>query len=253
MVTVRSSAPQSESCALACICGWSDTLAVGFRRTLVQTRAAALNRGREHLRGAHGAASSLERRLPGNVRELSGINERLLNKDHLKRYRELMASANFRGSLGNSKPMFRMRFRDSKKTMMALAAWLVVWIPLIALMVDATNQVPNSDNAGVVILLLLGSLAVGTVTTFMVLFRETEEWRKRLISDYLDRIGFEHRDPEASRRGSDDGHAYMSKRQRDHLWYGDHSELNWRDREQAQAWGMDADTYVSNWLEHDPD
>lgn len=46
---------------------------------------------------------------------------------------------------------------------------------------------------------------------------------------------------------------HMSKRQRDHLWYGDHADLNWRDREQAQAWGMDADTYVSNWLENDKD
>jgi hypothetical protein len=54
-------------------------------------------------------------------------------------------------------------------------------------------------------------------------------------------------------RNYGDSDDYMSKRQRDHLWYGDHSELNWRDREQAQAWGMDADTYVSNWLENDRD
>lgn len=33
-----------------------------------------------------------------------------------------------------------------------------------------------------------------------------------------------------------------------HLWYGDHSEMDWRDREQAQSWGMDADTYSSNYL-----
>jgi hypothetical protein len=33
-----------------------------------------------------------------------------------------------------------------------------------------------------------------------------------------------------------------------HLWYGDHSEMDWRDREQAQSWGMDADTYASNYL-----
>ncbi|RYB91849.1 hypothetical protein EUA93_17110 [Nocardioides oleivorans] len=51
----------------------------------------------------------------------------------------------------------------------------------------------------------------------------------------------------------DDGYDNLSKKQSDHLWYGDHSELNWRDREQAQAWGMDADTYVSNWLENDKD
>lgn len=46
---------------------------------------------------------------------------------------------------------------------------------------------------------------------------------------------------------------YVSKRQRDHLWYGDHSDLDWRDRERGQSWGMDADTYVSNWLENDKD
>lgn len=51
----------------------------------------------------------------------------------------------------------------------------------------------------------------------------------------------------------DDGRDNLSKRHRDHLWYGDHFELDWRDREQAQAWGMDADTFVSNWLEHDKD
>lgn len=51
--------------------------------------------------------------------------------------------------------------------------------------------------------------------------------------------------------GSDDGddYRYKSKNQRDHEWYGDHSELNWRDREIGQMYGMDADTYVSNWLE----
>ena len=50
-------------------------------------------------------------------------------------------------------------------------------------------------------------------------------------------------------RNSDDVNFGKSKRQLDHEWYGHHSELEWRDREQAQAWGMDADTYVSNWLE----
>ena len=49
----------------------------------------------------------------------------------------------------------------------------------------------------------------------------------------------------------DDDRHDMSKKQRDHLWYDGHSELNWRDRERGQAWGMDAATYVSNWLESD--
>jgi hypothetical protein len=44
-----------------------------------------------------------------------------------------------------------------------------------------------------------------------------------------------------------------TERQMQHEWYGGHSELSWRDREMAQIWGMDADTYVSNLKEHDPD
>jgi len=45
--------------------------------------------------------------------------------------------------------------------------------------------------------------------------------------------------------------APLSRRQEQHRWYGEHSDLTWRDREQAQAWGMDADTYKSNFLESD--
>lgn len=46
----------------------------------------------------------------------------------------------------------------------------------------------------------------------------------------------------------------MTSRQSNHLWYGDHSDLNWRDRGLGQTLGFDnADDYVSNFLEHDPD
>jgi hypothetical protein len=100
---------------------------------------------------------------------------------------------------------------------------------------------------------MLVCLLLGWIPAVMVLIQEAERWRLRLVSTYLDSIDFEQRDPQAVRRGYDGSDDHMSKRQRDHLWYGDHSELNWRDREQAQAWGMDADTYVSNWLEHDKD
>jgi hypothetical protein len=48
----------------------------------------------------------------------------------------------------------------------------------------------------------------------------------------------------------DDG-VQLTRRQQQHQWYGDHRDLDWRDRERAEAWGMDADTYKSNWLEAD--
>lgn len=49
------------------------------------------------------------------------------------------------------------------------------------------------------------------------------------------------------RKGSDSS---PSLRQANHAWYGDHSELNWRHREQGQALGFDnAHDYVNNFLE----
>ncbi len=61
--------------------------------------------------------------------------------------------------------------------------------------------------------------------------------------------GNEHRMMPGSRdlSGRDDD-AYKPTRQRDHEWYGDHHELNWRDREIGQMYGMDSDTYASSFL-----
>lgn len=47
---------------------------------------------------------------------------------------------------------------------------------------------------------------------------------------------------------SDSYEPSYSRNYENHLWYGDHHDMDWRDREQAQSWGMDADTYASNYL-----
>jgi hypothetical protein len=47
---------------------------------------------------------------------------------------------------------------------------------------------------------------------------------------------------------SDSYEPSYSRNYENHLWYGDHHELDWRDRETAQMYGMDADTYASNYL-----
>lgn len=58
--------------------------------------------------------------------------------------------------------------------------------------------------------------------------------------------------PPAPRASADvDDEVPLTRRQQQHLWYGDNRDLDWRDREQAEAWGMDADTYKSDWLESD--
>jgi len=53
-----------------------------------------------------------------------------------------------------------------------------------------------------------------------------------------------------ARSSRDDSDFYTTKKQDDHQWYGEHHELNWRDREYGQAMGWDVDAYV-NWLEQD--
>lgn len=74
----------------------------------------------------------------------------------------------------------------------------------------------------------------------------------RSVDDYLESIGYESRREQPSNTDRDD-YQFKSRRQMQHEWYGDHSELNWRHREQAEMFGMDADTYVSNFLENDKD
>lgn len=71
----------------------------------------------------------------------------------------------------------------------------------------------------------------------------------------LEQIGAHGRTPR-NERPSDSGgdwETLKSRSQLQHEWYGSHSELNWRDRELAEMYGMDADTYKSNVLENDKD
>lgn len=75
---------------------------------------------------------------------------------------------------------------------------------------------------------------------------------QRAVDDYLESIGYASRRKRSGNRDRDD-YQFKSRRQMQHEWYGDHSELNWRHREQAEMFGMDADTYVSNFLENDKD
>lgn len=74
----------------------------------------------------------------------------------------------------------------------------------------------------------------------------------RAVDEYLESIGYTSR-RERTRDSDSDDFQIKSRRRMQHEWYEDHSELNWRDREQAGIFGMDADTYVNNFLEHDKD
>lgn len=74
----------------------------------------------------------------------------------------------------------------------------------------------------------------------------------RAVDEYLKSLGYANR-LERTRDSDHDDFQFKSRRRMQHEWYGDHSELNWQHREQATVLGMDADTYVSNFLENDKD
>lgn len=77
--------------------------------------------------------------------------------------------------------------------------------------------------------------------------------RAREVDNFLRRIMYSSRSAQRGADGSGEGGALMSRRQMQHQWYGDHPELGRRDRELGETLGVDADTYVSNILEHDKD
>lgn len=88
-----------------------------------------------------------------------------------------------------------------------------------------------------------------------------EKMTKPNADDFLRKIKYHDRVRSGRRSGTaHEAPAYdhhdgpmKSTRQMQHEWYGDHTELNWRDRERAEMYGMDADTYISNVLDNDKD
>jgi len=82
--------------------------------------------------------------------------------------------------------------------------------------------------------------------------------RRKKADQYLEGIGYWERTGRTDRAtsyssGYGTGYEVKSRRQAQHEWYEGHSELDWRDRERAEMYGLDVDTYISNVLENDRD
>jgi hypothetical protein len=79
--------------------------------------------------------------------------------------------------------------------------------------------------------------------------------RKDYRIHYIKRLIDHHGLPGAVSKGGGGGSSdepTMTKRQSQHAWYGDNNQdLNWRDRERAEMYGMDVDTYRNNVKEAD--
>ena len=102
----------------------------------------------------------------------------------------------------------------------------------------------------------LSAVGLGVVGAFRLSWMfgdaaRAEKGRARDVDAFLYRIRYRER--LRGPGGSGGGSESTSRRQSQHEWYGDHSELSWRDRETGEMFGMDADTYASNFLENDKD
>ena len=90
----------------------------------------------------------------------------------------------------------------------------------------------------------LGILFAGVVTIPFHARRVALRGVKARQESYLAEARSRPRQPVDSR----DDFRHVSERQRQREWYGEHSDLNWRDRQTAETLGMDADSYKSNFL-----
>lgn len=212
MVAVTASPQSNGAWALACGCGWSDSVQAGFRTTSARTKAIATENVKSHLRAHHGVVNCLVRHLPGKVREFSGINEKLLDQTQAEQFGEILAGANFRGNGGSTaRPAVRMKIRDGMKTYAAFGLWLLVLAGAFYLMLEE-DKIPE-PHPDPFLWLMVAVLLFGWIPAIWVLLRETEAWRRRVLDIFLESIDFEQRDPKAVRRGyddSDDGPHYWA-------------------------------------------
>jgi hypothetical protein len=78
---------------------------------------------------------------------------------------------------------------------------------------------------------------------WLVVLNKVTEVRKRKA----ERKREAEREAERERGSSGGRERSMSERERQHAWYGEeNSDLDWRDRERAEMYGIDVDTYRSN-------
>lgn len=138
-----------------------------------------------------------------------------------------------------------------------IACWAVGWVAALLMVGWWTFATSERVESGAYrfdtrLMLLFAAVMVGGCV-FPVVWQSRD--RKRIqarldeaqarIDGFLDRVRYDER-VKKNRSGG----ATTSLRRSQHSWYGGHSELNWRHREQGELLGFDnADDYVSNFLE----
>ncbi|ODT25984.1 MAG: hypothetical protein ABS64_00405 [Microbacterium sp. SCN 69-37] len=151
------------------------------------------------------------------------------------------------------------QLRAHGPTFIALAVWMVLVIGLFVGFASAGRTAAGSysarDNPDAAMLLVLALVVMlgGIPVVIMIAVRVGNSALARYRAEFLKRIGYESRPTRTSPTTSSYDESTKSLRQLQHEWYEGHSELDWRDRERAEMYGIDVDTYINNVLENDKD
>lgn len=136
----------------------------------------------------------------------------------------------------------REQFAANRVMMTGIAAWLV--IGSVYLIAQGSR---GSDPRNTVLFLVTSALVLLGFAVIVVL--GTPNGKRAVLARqaaYLVQIGYASRSERTRRAAPGDGHRIKSTRQQQHEWYGENSDLDWQDRKTAEMYGMDADTYKSN-------
>lgn len=175
------------------------------------------------------------------------IDTSLLRRLELVEYRRLTSIATSKAPMA---PVVR-RLRSAR---LVYVIFWIIGIVVAATVGGAMYEPAFGISAAMCTAFMLGCL-LGVAFTFQSEFAvdRAKKDALRAVDEYLESIGYANR-LERTRDSDHDDFQFKSRRQMEHEWYGDdHSELSWQHREQATVLGMDADTYVSNFLENDKD
>lgn len=185
-----------------------------------------------HLRQDHGA-DLLREHTRGGTYTAWGVDERVLTKPERATYAGLVAAAR--------KGMLTGADRRHRKLWVAPGVWVGLTAGCFAALVWSSDTAGGDPDLWAWALLVM--VVVGGPVVLARVARTSRELAWDRVAAYLRQLGFDQREYRPRASG---GEPAVSERQRQHQWYEEHGELDWHDRVQAEAWGMDADTYAAN-------
>ncbi|MFE6966833.1 hypothetical protein ACFVAJ_17115 [Agromyces sp. NPDC057679] len=169
----------------------------------------------------------------------------LLTPDEHKKLRKIRKKAKAALEAEGKKLTRRARALILTCSAVLLGALVMVFVGFAGR--DNPSHIPDITVASLVIMAVAFLILV--IGPVVILGSKDERLVQRQTDAYLESIGYSTRSPRSSDSDSLDS---RTQRQRDHAWYGENNrDLDWRDRQQAQSWGMGPDEYRSNWLEQD--